>query len=65
MELTSPGENAADLLPPAPKAADEMALAALRRAWEITAADPDYPVKAELYLKELREDQLAWGERSP
>jgi hypothetical protein len=55
----------ADLIPPAPKAANEKALAALRRAQEITAADPDYPKKAEIYLKELREDQLAWGERSP
>lgn len=65
MELTSRGKNAADLLPPAPKAADEMALAAFRRAREITAVDPDYPGKAERYLKELRKDQFAWGERSP
>ena len=65
MELTYRGEKVADLIPPAPKAANEKALAALRRAQEITAADPDYPKKAEIYLKELREDQLAWGERSP
>jgi len=44
---------------------NETALAALRRAQEITARDPDYARKAEIYLKELREDQKAWGERSP
>ena len=38
---------------------------ALQRAQEITARDPDYPQKAATYLKELREDQVAWGERSP
>jgi hypothetical protein len=40
-------------------------LEALKRAQEITARDPDYPQKAETYLRELREDQKAWGERSP
>ena len=65
MELTYRGEKVADLVPPAPKAVNETALAALRRAQEITARDPDYARKAEIYLKELREDQKAWGERSP
>ena len=65
MELTYRGEKVADLVPPAPKAVNETALAALRRAQEITARDPEYAQKAEIYLKELREDHKAWGERSP
>ena len=65
MELTYRGEKVADLVPPAPKQANQLALAALQRAQEITARDPDYLQKAETYLRELREDQKAWGERSP
>ena len=64
MELTYRGERIAEMVPTQP-AAKLTPLEALRRAQEITAADPDYPKKAEIYLKELREDQRAWGERSP
>lgn len=39
-------------------------LEALRRAQEITGLDPGYARKAETYLKELREDQLKFGERT-
>lgn len=64
MELTYRGEAVADLIPrgvskkPTP-------LEALRKMQEIAARDPDYAQKAEIYLRELREDQKAWGERSP
>lgn len=64
MELTYRGELIAEMVPTKP-AAKLTPLEALRQAQKITAADPDYPRKAEIYLKELREDQLAWGERSP
>ena len=50
---------------PAKPVAKMTPLEALKRAQEITARDPDYRKKAETYLKELREDQIAWGERSP
>jgi hypothetical protein len=52
------------LIPPAPKAANEKALAALRRAWDITSQIPDYEQRSEAYLKELREDQRAFGDRT-
>ena len=64
MALTYRGERIAEMVPTKP-AAKLTPLEALRRAQEITARDPDYPKKAEIYLKELREDQIAWGERSP
>lgn len=64
LELTYRGERIAEMVPTKP-AAKLTPLEALRRAQEISAADPDYARKAEIYLKELREDQLAWGERSP
>jgi len=64
MELTYRGERIAEMIPTQP-AAKLTPLEALRRAQEITARDPDYLKKAETYLKELREDQKAWGERSP
>ena len=64
LELTYRGELIAEMVPT--KSASKMTpLEALRRAQEITARDPDYPQKAATYLKELREDQKAWGERSP
>ena len=64
MELTYRGEKIAEMVParPAPKMTP---LEALRQAQEITARDPHYQEKAETYLRELREDQKAWGERSP
>ena len=64
MELTYRGEPVADLIPRA-VSARITPLDALQRAQEITAGDPDYLQKATTYLKELREDQKAWGERSP
>ena len=64
MALTYRGERIAEMIPSKP-AAKLTPLEALRRAQEITARDPDYPQKAATYLKELREDQVAWGERSP
>jgi antitoxin (DNA-binding transcriptional repressor) of toxin-antitoxin stability system len=64
MELTYRGEKVDDLIPPAPKAANEKALAALRRAWDITSQIPDYEQRSEAYLKELREDQRAFGDRT-
>lgn len=64
MELTYRGERIAEMIPAKP-AAKLTPLEALKRAQEITARDPDYRKKAESYLKELREDQIAWGERSP
>ena len=64
MDLTYRGERIAEMIPSKP-AAKLTPLEALRRAQEITARDPDYPQKAATYLKELREDQVAWGERSP
>ncbi|HUG09371.1 MAG TPA: type II toxin-antitoxin system Phd/YefM family antitoxin [Opitutaceae bacterium] len=64
MELTYRGETVAELIPT--KLVSKLTpLEALKRAQEITARDPDYPQKAEAYLRELREDQKAWGERSP
>jgi antitoxin (DNA-binding transcriptional repressor) of toxin-antitoxin stability system len=64
MELTYRGETVAELIPT--KSVTKLTpLEALKRAQEITARDPDYPQKAETYLRELREDQKAWGERSP
>ncbi len=65
LELTYRGEKVADLVPPTPKAANEKALAALRRAWDITDGVPDYGRKSEAYLKELRADQRKFGERTP
>lgn len=65
MELTYRGERIAEMVPARPKTANQEALAALRQAQEITARDPHYQEKAETYLRELREDQKAWGERSP
>jgi antitoxin (DNA-binding transcriptional repressor) of toxin-antitoxin stability system len=64
MELTYRGERIAEMVPTtsAPKPTP---LEALRKLQEITARDPDYAQKAETYLRELREDQKAWGERSP
>lgn len=64
LELTYRGEKIAEMVPakPTPKMTP---IEALRRAQEITARDPDYAQKAETYLRELREDQKAWGERSP
>lgn len=64
MELTYRGEKVADLVPAKP-ASKMTPLEALRRAQEIAARDPNYAEKAETYLRELREDQKAWGERSP
>ncbi len=64
MELTYRGEKVAEMIPTRP-GTKLTPLEALRRAQEITALDPDYSKKAETYLKELREDQIAWGERSP
>lgn len=64
MELTYRGEIVAEMVPtkPTPKMTP---LQAFKRAQEITAQDPHYLQKAEAYLAELREDQKAWGERSP
>ncbi len=64
MELTYRGEKVADLIPPAPKVANAKALAALHRAWDITSQIPDYEQRSEAYLKELREDQRAFGDRT-
>lgn len=64
MSLTYRGERIAEMIPTKP-AAKLTPLQALKLAQEITARDPDYPQKAESYLRELREDQKAWGERSP
>jgi len=64
LELTYRGERIAEMVPAKP-AGKPTALEALRRAQEITAGDPEYARKARAYLQELREDQRAWGERSP
>ena len=64
MELTYRGEPVADLIPRA-ASVKITPLEALRKLQEITARDPHYLEKAETYLRELREDQKAWGERSP
>ncbi len=64
MELTYRGERIAEMVP-AKQVQKMTPLEALRRAQEITALDPHYQEKAETYLRELREDQKAWGERSP
>jgi len=64
MELTYRGEKIAEMVPARPSA-KLTPLEALRRAQEITARDPDYAQKTEVYLRELREDQKAWGDRSP
>lgn len=65
MELTYRGERIAEMIPAKPKAANQEALAALRRAWAITDQIPDYATKAEAYLQELREDQKKFGDRTP
>ena len=65
MELTYRGEPVAELVPRTAKSANQDALAALRRAWKITDRIPDYPQRSESYLRELREDQQAFGERTP
>jgi len=64
LELTYRGERVAEMIPAKP-AATLTPLQALRRAQEIATGDPDYPRKAETYLRELREDQKIWGEPSP
>jgi antitoxin (DNA-binding transcriptional repressor) of toxin-antitoxin stability system len=64
LELTYRGEKIAEMIPA--KAVPKLTpLEALHKLQEITARDPDYPQKAATYLRELREDQKAWGERSP
>jgi prevent-host-death family protein len=63
MELTYRGEKVADLVPV--KEVPAMTpLEALKMAQEITRQDPRYLEKAEQYLREVREDRRAWGERS-
>lgn len=64
MELTYRGETVADMIPRNPSK-KPTPLEAFRKLQEIAARDPDYAQKAETYLRELREDQKAWGERSP
>lgn len=64
LELTYRGEIVAEMVP-TKSALKATPLEALRKLQEITARDPDYAQKAETYLRELREDQKAWGERSP
>jgi antitoxin (DNA-binding transcriptional repressor) of toxin-antitoxin stability system len=65
LELTYRGERIAEMVPARPKAANQQALDALRRAWAITDQIPDYGPKAEAYLKALREDQEQFGNRTP
>ena len=65
MELTYRGEPVGALVPRTPKSANLDALAALRRTWEITDRIPDYAQKSEAYLQELREEEQAFGERTP
>lgn len=64
MELTYRGETVADLVPRI-QSRKPTPLEALRKMQEIAARDPNFAEKAETYLRELREDQKAWGERSP
>lgn len=64
MELTYRGEKVADLVP-VKDAPANTPLEALERAQAITRQDPEYLQKAEKYLREVREDRRAWGERSP
>lgn len=64
MALTYRGEKVADLVPTRSGPA-VTPLEALERAQAITLRDPDYLKKAEEYLREVREDRRAWGERSP
>jgi antitoxin (DNA-binding transcriptional repressor) of toxin-antitoxin stability system len=64
MELTYRGETVAEMVP-TKSSPNPTPLEALRKLQEISARDPDYAQKAETYLRELREDQKAWGERSP
>jgi prevent-host-death family protein len=64
MELTYRGEKVADLVP-VKEAPGMTPLEALKMAQEITSQDPNYLEKAEQYLREVREDSRAWGERSP
>ena len=62
--LSYRGEKIAEMVPSA--AGRKLSpLEALRRAQEIAAGDPHYARKAGRYLRELREDQVQWGERSP
>lgn len=64
LELTYRGEKIAEMLPV--KSSRKLTpLEALKRAQEITAQDPDYGRKAEAYIREIREDRIAWGERAP
>jgi antitoxin (DNA-binding transcriptional repressor) of toxin-antitoxin stability system len=64
LALTYRGETVAEMVPA--KSVPKLSpIEALKRAQAITSQDPLYTQKAETYLRELREDQKAWGERSP
>lgn len=71
MALTYRGELVGEISPPSkPTAIGELpeanrrALEALKELRAITARDPDYRRKADAYLQELREDRIAYGERT-
>jgi antitoxin (DNA-binding transcriptional repressor) of toxin-antitoxin stability system len=64
MMLSYRGEPLAELVPTSPKG-KITPLEALKGMQALIAEDPDYTRKTETYVRQLREDQKAWGERSP
>ena len=65
MMLSYRGEMLAELVPASSAAIQMSPMDALNRAQELTRGDPHYAQAATNYLRELRADQKAWGERAP
>jgi antitoxin (DNA-binding transcriptional repressor) of toxin-antitoxin stability system len=65
MMLSYRGKPLAELVPSGSGTAKISPLEALKQVHALTALAPGYPEKAVEYLRELREDQIAWSKRSP
>jgi antitoxin (DNA-binding transcriptional repressor) of toxin-antitoxin stability system len=64
MMLSYRGKPLAELVPVSVRG-KMSPLEALMGMQALTAQDTDYTKKTESYVRQLREDQKAWGERSP
>jgi antitoxin (DNA-binding transcriptional repressor) of toxin-antitoxin stability system len=65
MILSYRGKPLAELVPSLAATKKMTPLAALNQAQMLTSQDAHYAEKTEAYLRELREDQKAWGEKTP
>jgi len=65
MMLSYRGQPLAELVPSSIATKRLSPLEALDRTQELTASSPGYADKATGYLKDMREDQKAWSERTP